>query len=368
MRVLQVGLSYNPGGIESFVMNYYRRLAKKGIQFDFICMYEKLAYEDEIKMLGGKIFYLPNIKKNPLSFSKKFRKILLAGKYKVVHVNMLSAANVLPLKISHRMGIRMVIAHSHNTHTLGLIRKVMHYFNQKKIVKYANAFWACSQEAGNWLFGQWLESEKIRVIYNAIDPKTYTFSEDARVQCRNELGISKNTYVILHVGRLESQKNHMFLIDIFEKFLQKEPKSVLLLAGDGKLQAAIYGKAVQKHIEGKIMFLGIRNDVAKLYSAADVFCFPSLFEGLSLTAVEAQVNGLDCIFSDKIDGETIFSPNVKINSLCDSPEEWADSIFQMKSKSKRSEGDNSLYLKLIKKAGFDITDQAEKLEKLYRDG
>lgn len=366
MRVLQVGLSFNPGGIESFVMNYYRRLVKQGIQFDFICMYGHLAYEDEIRRLGGKIFNVPNVKKNPVAFVKGFQKILLTGEYEIVHVNMLSAANILPLKIAHQMRIRKVIAHSHNTLTPGMVRKIMHSLNQKKIVKYANVYWACSGEAGNWLFGRWVPREKVQIICNAIEAEAYSFSEEVRVQCRKELGISSDMFVILHVGRLESQKNHMFLLDIFEKFLHREPNSVLLLAGDGKLREAVFQKAVQKHIENQVIFLGVRNDVEKLYSAADLFCFPSLFEGLGLTAVEAQANGLDCIFSDRIPREAIFAPNIKINSLADLPDKWADSICQMKDGPKRKEEQNSERLELVKKSGFDIKEQAEKMECLYR--
>lgn len=367
MRILQVGLSFNPGGVESFVMNYYRRLVKRGVQFDFVCMYEHLAYEDEIRRLGGKIFYLPNVKKNPVFFTKKFREILLAGEYEIVHVNMLSAANVLPLKTARQSGVKKVIAHSHNTRTVGFVRNVMHALNRKRIAEYANVYLACSKEAGSFLFGKWVQREKVQVISNAIEAEAYSFSEEARAQRRAELGIDGSTYVIFHAGRMESQKNHMFLLDIFEKVLNREPDSLLLLAGEGKLQEAIVQKAKQKQIEGRIMLLGVRNDVAELYSAADLFCFPSLFEGLSLTAVEAQANGLDCIFSDRIGGETIFAPNVIVNSLGDSPDKWAESICQMRSQSKRKEEQNDKRLQLVKKAGFDIEEQAYTLENLYRD-
>lgn len=189
MRVLQVGLGNIGGGLEAFVMNYYRELSKMDVQFDFVCMYGKIAYEKEIKTLGGRIFYVPNVKKNYLGYVKRFKQILKKGNYDVVHVNMLSAANIVPLRLASKAGVRKVIAHSHNSSCPGMVRKFMHWCNRARIKRYATDFFACSEVAGRWLFGnEDYDAGKVVIVHNAISMERYLFSEDHRAIVRSEFG------------------------------------------------------------------------------------------------------------------------------------------------------------------------------------
>lgn len=217
MRILQIGLSHNPGGVESFVMNYYRELVKYGVQFDFISMYDSLAYEDEIKSLGGTVFYISNVKRHPIRFRRELLKILKEGKYAAIHVNMLSAANIVPLEIGKKAGVPKVIAHSHNSSTPGLLRNILHRLNKPRILHYATDFFACSKVAGKWLFDEkTMRSDRFHIIHNALHVEKFFYHETIRQKIREELGV-ENRFVVGHVGRFEEQKNHEFLVDIFNE-------------------------------------------------------------------------------------------------------------------------------------------------------
>ena len=170
MKILQVGLGNNPGGMEAFVMNYFRELARQGVSFDFVSMYGTIAYEKEILDLGGRVFYVPNIKKDYFGYIKAFRKLLSREKYDVVHVNMLSAANIVPLRLAKQAGVRKVIAHSHNASAPGIVRKLMDGVNRPRMKHYVNEKFACSEKAGRWLFGdKAFERGEVTLVANAIE-------------------------------------------------------------------------------------------------------------------------------------------------------------------------------------------------------
>ena len=178
MKILQVGLGNNPGGMEAFVMNYFRELARQGVSFDFVSMYGTIAYEKEILELGGRVFYVPKIKKDYFSYIKAFRMLLSREKYDVVHVNMLSAANIVPLRLAKQAGVRKVIAHSHNASAPGMLRRILDQWNRPKISRYADVLAACGEKAGRWLFGdQAYEQGQVVLLSNAIDVDRFLFSE-----------------------------------------------------------------------------------------------------------------------------------------------------------------------------------------------
>ena len=153
MKILQIGMGNVAGGLEAFVMNYYRVLVRMDVQFDFVCMYDKIAYEDEIYRLGGKVYYVPNVKRDYRGYAKSLKQILRKEKYDAVHVNMLSAANIVPLRIAHTMGVKKVIAHSHSSSCPGVIRNLMDSWNRPRISRYATDKVACAEIAGRWMFG-----------------------------------------------------------------------------------------------------------------------------------------------------------------------------------------------------------------------
>ena len=230
IRVLQIGMHDKIGGVETYLMNYYRNINKNKIQFDFINCYDKLCFEDEIISLGGKIFKVPNFKKNPIGYYYKLKKIMKKNNYQIVHINMLSSANILPIIAAHRCHIKHIIVHSHNTDTpVGIIRKVLDKINKKILIKYATDFFSCSKLAGEWLYDGMKDSV---IINNAIDLDKFKPNESIRKVIRKKLKFEKK-FVIGHIGRFCYQKNQEFLIDVFEEVHRKNPDAVLVLVGDG---------------------------------------------------------------------------------------------------------------------------------------
>ena len=366
MKILQVGLGNNPGGMEAFVMNYFRELAKQGISFDFVSMYGIIAHEEEILRLGGRIFYVPNVKKDYFGYVKAFWELLNREKYDIVHVNMLSAANIVPLRLAKQAGVKKVIAHSHNASAPGLVRKILDGMNRPKLNRFVNQKFACSETAGRWLFGDTAyDKGEVTLVANAIETEKYGFSQENRQAVRKELGLAEDALVVGHVGRFQLQKNHEKIIEIFCEIAKKEPAARLCLIGDGELKEQIQEQAGNAGVLDKIIFTGVCPDVERYLSAMDVFLLPSLFEGLPFTLLEAQANGLPCVISDQITEEAVISrENVRAVSLTESPGKWADTVFEM---NKVGRVGKEAAAQRIAAAGFDIHEEARKLLMLYEE-
>ena len=364
MKILQVGLGNNPGGMEAFVMNYFRELSKQGITFDFVSMYGTIAYEQEILKLGGRVFYVPNVKKDYFGYVKAFKGLLQKEQYDIVHVNMLSAANIVPLRLAKQAGVGKVIAHSHNASAPGLIRKLMDRWNRPRLNRYADMKLACSETAGRWLFGDTaFEKGEVTVVSNAIDTRKYSFSQENREKIRQQLGIREGI-LVGHVGRFQVQKNHEAIVRIFYEIQKKEPTARLCLIGDGELKEKICGQFKQLGILEKVIFAGVCPDVEKYLSAMDVFLFPSLFEGLPFTLLEAQASGLPCVISSEITEEAVLlKEKVCRLSLEESAEKWADAVLAY-AKNGREEKENAA--RFLMAAHFDIHQEAGKLLELYK--
>ena len=269
------------GGVESVVMNYYRNIDRDKIQFHFLCDEDStdIPY-DEIEKLGGKVIVIPPYQKL-FKYQKELYKIFKENNYKIVHSH-INALSVFPLRIAKKAGVPIRIAHSHSTSNKkewkkNILKMILRPFSKL----YANNYFACTEYAGKWLFGKKVvERKELNVINNAIDLKKFEFNENTREDLRKELGIKEDVLVIGHVGRFMKQKNHEFLIDVFEKAIKQDDNIYLILVGQGPLEDKIKEMAKEKGIENKILFLGQRHDVNKLYKAMDIFVLPSLYEGL----------------------------------------------------------------------------------------
>ena len=272
---------WNGGGVESVVMNYYMNIDRNKIQFHFLCDEDStdISYE-EIEKLGGKVIVIPPYQKL-FKYQKELYRIFKENNYKIIHSH-INALSVFPLRIAKKAGVPIRIAHSHSTSNKkewkkNILKMILRPFSKL----YANNYFACTEYAGTWLFGEKVvERKELNVINNAIDLKKFEFNENTREDLRKELGIKEDVLVIGHVGRFMKQKNHEFLIDVFEKAIKQDDNIYLILVGQGPLEDKIKEMAKEKGIEDKILFLGQRNDVNKLYQAMDIFVLPSLYEGL----------------------------------------------------------------------------------------
>ena len=363
-RILVFGMTENPGGVESFLVNYYRNIDRYKIQFDFLCnSHNPVAYEDELISLGARTYHITARSKNPGLYKKELEDVfkLHTSEWSAIWVNVSSLANIDYLKMAKKYGIQKRIIHSHNSRNMdSKLRGILHEWNKSSLQKWATDFWACSEDAARWFYkGELLP--KAVIIHNAIDVSRIAYDEIKRNAIRSRLHVDENTYVIGNVGRLHFQKNQAFAIDVFKEYLKMNPDSRLIFIGQGEDEEMLKSKAAD--IPDKVVFTGVQSDIQGWLSAFDLFLFPSLFEGLSISAMEAQGNGVPVLASEAvIPREVNIAPNFIFFSLGQSAAEWAKMITEIKSGYKRC-GEHEIRGAFIKK-GFDISTEAKRLEGL----
>ena len=316
----------NAGGAETFLMKVYRNIDKEHYQMDFcINVKEKCFYEDEILSMGGKIYRIPSKSENLKEFKKQLTEIIKSNGYDNVLRITSSAMGFMDLKIAKKAGAKVCCARSSNASDGDSLKsKVMHRVGRALYNKYVDVKVAPSDLAARYTFtDKAYESGKVDIIHNGVDLDIFKFYPEERAKKRTELGIDEGIRVVGHVGRFDEQKNHTFLIDIFAKMLEKDKDLKLLLVGKGKLQDQVRAKASELGIDGKIIFAGVRSDVPHLLSAMDVFVFPSFYEGMPNTVIEAQATGLPCIIADTITREADITGIVKYMPLGNA-ENWAE--------------------------------------------
>lgn len=352
IRIAQVIGKWKGGGVESVVMNYYRHIDRTQVQFDFIVDQDStFVPQEEIESLGGRIFFVPPYQHLP-AYLRALQKIFRENHYRIVHSH-INTLSVFPLYAAKKSGVRVRIAHSHSTTSpheplRNLVKNILKHFSRK----YATDYFACSELAGRYQFGnKTFDQGKVTIIRNAIDLDKFKFEEKHRKEIRKELHIPDDALAIGHIGRFVKTKNHTFLIDVFAEVHKEKPNSYLILAGDGPLMPEIQQKIKNLNIENSVFFLGQRSDTHRLYSAMDVFCLPSLYEGLPVVGVEAQAAGCPCLFSDKITKEAVLS-NTKQLPISDKSL-WAKEILRAKKTTNNTTVD------------YDIKTESKKLANIY---
>ena len=362
IRVLHVIGVMNRGGAETMIMNLYRSVDRAKVQFDFVeNTDEKGQFEEEIIKFGGKVFHCSKFNgKNIVEYKKWWDSFFDTHKneYGFVHGHIGSSAAIY-LKSAKDHGIK-TIAHSHNTYTGKGLKELIYKSVSYPVRNIADCFFACSMKAGTDRYG---EKAKIIVINNAIDTSVFVFEKDIQNLKRKQLNISEESFVYGHIGRFYDQKNHDFLIDIFKVILYRDPNSYLLLAGDGPLRKDIENRVRELGLTDHVLFLGIRSDIPELMQSMDLMIFPSLFEGLPVTLVEAQASGLRCLISDVISDEAVITDDLITKmSLTQSADAWAEKAIELSSYNRYAHTEE------VKKAGFDIKENAEWLQNFYLIG
>lgn len=357
IRILQAVNIMDRAGLETMLMNYYRNINRSEIQFDFLTHRSDIgAYEEEIKKMGGKVYHAPRLyPQNYISYFKYMKNFFEEhSEYQVVHSH-IDAMSAFPLYAAMKNNVRVRIAHSHNTKLDKDLKWPIKFGALKCLPKISNYYLACGEMAGKFMFGD----RPFDVINNAIDLKKFAFDKLIRRNIREKLNLD-DKFVIGHVGRYRYVKNQMFLLDVMQQILIKNPRSHLLLIGKGEDEQKIREKINFLNLNSSVSLLIDRSDVHDLYQAMDVFVMPSLFEGLPLVAVEAQANGLPCVVSDMISREVLLTDNTEMISLRDGVDKWVDTILSV-ARERNKEAQTQLQLK-----GYDIKIEAHRLEELYK--
>ncbi len=358
VKVLEMIASLNYGGSQAMIINLCKAMDKEKVQCDFIVDHpEYMGMKEIVESLGSKIYILPtfkgtNVKEIKDAWNGFFDE---HPEYQILHSHSRSYASIY-LPIAKKHGLKTII-HSHNTSNgkgfAALVKNILQYPLRKR----ADYFIGCSKEAGEWLFGKKIcEGERFFVLNNAIDTDRFIFDEDIRRQYR-EMFHLKDEKVFIQVGRMNEQKNHPFTLDVFSAYLQTDPEAKLFIVGNGILKESIENRIFELRIQDNVTILEYRDDVDHLLQMADVFLMPSLFEGLSVAAVEAQASGIRCLLSDRCDR------NVNITGLCEflplQKEIWVEKMKEDVPLRPYTKED-------IIKAGFDVDTTAKWLEDFYR--
>ena len=393
IRVLHVLGGVGLGGAESRIMDLYRQMDREEIQFDFLVhsssmdpMHGSFAedkgredpyaqpagsgggrkpefYDEEIRQLGGHIYVLPKFRVyNYFSYRRAVQDFFAKHhEFRVVQGHMTSTAGIY-LPVAKRSGVPVTVAHSRNAGVVKGPKGAATKFFRRNLVKKADYCFACSELAGEDVFGKKaMEQGQVKIIHNAVDAGRFTYDPRKRAQVREKLGL-REELVLGHVGRFNYQKNHPYLIDIFAAVCQRRQDAVLLLLGEGSDMDKIREKCRQRGIEDKVRFLGNQKRPEDYYQAMDIFLLPSFFEGLPGVLVEAQAAGLRCFVSDTVTREAQATDLVTYLSIEQPAGRWAEHILAGAGYERRST------YRQMKDAGFDVAAQAAGYRLFYQKG
>lgn len=357
IRVLHILQRMEFAGVQTLLMNIYRNIDRSKVQFDFLVHYSTPQFfDDEISELGGRIYRFSV--REDYNFIKYIAQLNAFFKehpeYKIVHGHMHSLG-AFYLNAARKYGVPVRIAHSHTNSTQNDIKKHLKLFMNRRYAKYATDLLACSNDAGHYMF----EDKSFKVINNAINAKYFQFSKEKREAKRKELAIQEQ-FVLGNVGRFTLQKNQKFSVDVLEGVLKWREDALLLLIGTGPLENEVKEYVQSKRLDGKVIFLGNRSDMAELYMAMDVFLFPSLFEGLGIVGVEAQAAGTPTICTETLPEEISVSPLLHRIAL-DNYDRWVECVLEIAD----NQNENKDMTEYIKAANYEIKETAKWLMQFY---
>ena len=360
IRILEIVNVMDRAGLETMLMNHYRNIDRDVIQLDFLTHRSVAgAYDDEIRELGGRVFHAPRLyPQNCLAYRRYMRSFFSEHDYPVVHSH-IDAMSAFPLAMARSCRVTVRVAHSHNDSVDRDIKYPIKQIARKRLPRIATHYWACSEAAGAFLFGEENRS-KLHIVKNAIDISDFAFDSDVRSSARAELSVADNQLVIGHVGRFSAVKNQEFLVDVLASLVEQGEDAVLVFVGEGGLRDKVEQKAISAGLFDRVRFLGLRDDVSRLMQAFDLLVFPSLHEGIPLTLIEAQASGLPVLASDRVSIEALVLPNCAQMSLVELPGAWAVKASAL-ARSGRATG----CVEALSDAGYEIKRSARALQESY---
>ncbi|MCR4750409.1 MAG: glycosyltransferase [Lachnospiraceae bacterium] len=383
IRVLQVLGSTTLGGAESRVMDLYRHMDRNRIQFDFLVTKGHTGYfDEEIESLGGHVYtVMPYRIYNHFKYVSEVKKFFDEhNDYAAVHGHMTSTASIY-LPIAKASGIPLTIAHARSAGVDSGIKGTLTNILRKNLSKRCDRMFACSDLAAASVFGEESYSHNmVKIMPNAIEVSEFAVNDEQRELIRNKYNIG-DRFVIGHTGRLHEAKNHRFLINVFAAFFDVRPDSVLMIVGDGPLQQQIEQqideidslrvKRGDPPLKDKIILTGRQSPIMPFYQAFDALVFPSLYEGMPGTVVEAQACGLKCLVSDTVTRLVKTTELVEFESLEKGEDAWAKKLYSIFGNTapdtlwQDRKKDNGYIQQLMKESDYDVNNQVAYYEHLY---
>ena len=383
VRVLHVLGNTNLGGAESRIMDLYRHTDRNRVQFDFLVHSgEEGFYEKEIRELGGRIFRVPRFRiYNYFSYRKALKEFFQEHhEFALVQGHMTSTAAIY-LPIAKKAGVKKTAAHARSAGVDKGLKGIMTRFLRRNLVDKADYLFTCSELAGISVYGEKAVREgKTIFIPNAIDCAGFTFDPEKRKKMREELGLT-DALIIGHVGRFHYAKNHEYLLRVFAELCQMgtgaggstaetgaDQNYHLILLGEGPLMEDTRKLAEELGVADRVHFLGNHKNIADYYQAMDYFVYPSRYEGMPGTIVEAQASGLPCLMSDTICREVIATELVETMSIEKEPKVWAEELQRRIDALVSKQENREKYAAKMAAAGFDVQAQAERMMRFYESG
>lgn len=360
IKVLHVLSAVGSGGVETMLLNYYKRLDKNHVHFDLVAHSENSnIMARDFEKLGSHVFYITGQRVNIRKNQKELKKILLVGGYDVIHFH--HGILSLGVRIAKRYSPQSkIIIHSHGSYEPSFVVRFLKFFLRIFIKKYGDYFCACSNAAARYAFGlKFVKRGKVVIIHNAIDVKRFQFSQQSRTRLEEEYGIKSNELCIGVVGRLSSPKNPFFTVELANELRKIDFKFRLLWIGEGELRGVIEKRIFQYDLKDNIVLCGVKKNVNEYYSVFDVFILPSMNEGLGIVAIEAQQNGVPVLVSDKVPREVVLTNNCK--SLPLDLEIWRNEIISINTTKRHVVKDFEIGM-----LGYDIEKESVKLLNFYK--
>lgn len=328
-KILHITGGLDRNGTETFIMNVYRHIDRKLLQFDFLLFTQSTeGYYSEAESMGAKIFRLPARRKGLINYCKSLYAFFRthASEYEGIHFSACSLTTIFPIVCAKLFNIPIRIVHAHSTSWEGIHNYILHHINRTVISFWATDFLACSSEAAKWFYPIWIRKYSI-IIKNGIETEKYAYNRSVRAEVRKELSIT-NSFAIGHVGRFSWVKNHVFLLDLLQAILPLVPNAKLILVGDGEFRESIEVQSQEMGINSHILFLGYRTDVERLMQAFDCFVLPSHYEALPFVLLEAQCSGLKVLASDVVSPEAKVTDNIYFANLHRNINDWVNILQQ----------------------------------------
>ena len=348
-------------GIDKYLLNMLKAIEGKEFQIDFLTNQIDKELQKQLAQYGSALYEIPTLK-HPIKQVKQIKQILQEGEYEVAYFNISEAFNCTGLLASYLAKTPKRILHSHSSgcdsaSKAKYLKIVLHNIAKQLLPLWANTFVTCSDKAAAWMFPKRVvKSGKVELILNGVYAERFVFSNEKREQVRKEMGW-EDKKILMHVGSFLYVKNHPFLLDIINQIKTQAEEYRLVLVGDGPLKPEIERMVQEGGLEGDVEFLGVRSDVADLIQGCDVFLLPSHFEGLPLTAVEAQVSGNPCVLSANITKDAKIAEYCEYASIED-VKEWVEKILKYRNYTKTAFENNSGKV-------VDVMKQGPLFEKLF---
>ena len=364
IKILHVVQAFQSGGVEFLLYNYYSNMNRDNIHFDFLVISSETGLiEKKIESYGSKIYHL----QENLSLSQLYKEgesffRVHKGEYDIIHCH-IDMQSAIFLKLAKKYQIRVRITQVHNIAIAdNLKRKMINRLGAVMIKHYATDLFACGRKAGEMRYGK---EKDFYIVSNAVDTAKFCFSKQNRRELREKFNVSENTVVFGHIGRMSKQKNQFFIIDVFEKYYEKNQNSVLFFIGGGKLKEELVNYAKHKQCCEQIKFVGEVDNVNCFLSMFDCFLLPSLYEGFPVVLVETQSAGLMSFVSEEVSKEVALTKNVKFLPITNT-EGW---VSEMKGFVNDNTEKNDLYRiesnQIMRQSKYEIKNAARVLYDKY---